>query len=139
MGLYLCVFDTETGEEFEGVEVGSYDDFFVFRNTISVHLEGGVYGSRFPVLLMHSDCDGEWSPDDARKLASELTVIGSELAALAPIPLPDGWKRTVARQFGISPKNLNECFFDIDGEPLLARLEHLCGISIERGLPILFQ
>lgn len=138
MGLYLCVFDDDE-EELEGVEVGNYADFDVFRTTISNRLEGGVYGSRFHTLMMHSDCDGEWSPDEAHKLSAELKTIARELSAFAPIPLGDGWKKSVARMYGLSPKSLDECFFDVDGESLFDRLQQLCSVSIERGLPILFQ
>ena len=31
-------------------------------------LEDGKAGSLFPTLVMHSDCDGEWSPPDCDKL-----------------------------------------------------------------------
>jgi len=34
---------------------------------------------------------------------------------------------------------LYDCFFDIDGEPLLERLINLTRLSQRRSLPILFQ
>lgn len=58
---------------------------------------------------------------------------------VAPLPLGDGWKPEVAKMFGLRPANLYDCFFDVDGEPLLARLMGLAQLSIERDLPILFQ
>lgn len=137
MGLYLCVFDVD--DEVEGVEIGSYDDFSVFRDTVCDRLEGGVYGSRFPVLMGHSDCDGEWSAAEAAALMEELSSIAEELAREPPVALPDGWKRSVASAIGLSPKNLLEGFFDVDGEPLIERLQGLCRCSVQRGLPILFQ
>lgn len=137
MGLYLCVFDGD--EEVEGVEVGSYADFGLLRDTIHERLEGGVCGARFPTLMNHSDCDGTWSPGEAELLQAELATIAVELAALAPIPLDVEWKKSVARTVGLKPANLLECFFDVDGEPLLDRLRALCACSIRRELPILFQ
>jgi hypothetical protein len=136
VGLYLFVLDGE--DELDGVEVGSYADFGGFRDAIWQHLEGGRLGSRFPVLMMHSDCDGEWSPSEAAQLLTELDVIAGELAGLPAVPLND-WKRSVARTRGLEPANLAECFFDVQGDPLVARLADLCRCSVERGLPILFQ
>jgi hypothetical protein len=137
MGLYLCVFDQD--EELEGVEVGSYADFGVLRDTIREQLEHGTPGSRFPVLMKHSDCDGEWSPSEALQLQVELKVVSQELAKLPPSSLAEGWKRAVAGSVGLKPGNLCDCFFDVDGEPLLDRLIGLCRCSTQRGLPILFQ
>ncbi len=102
-------------------------------------LEDDEPGARFPVLMLHSDCDGEWSPDEAAHLSLELDQIESAFADLPPRPLESGWKLDVAKSLGLRPANLGECFFDVDGEPLLARLKALCKISVERSLPILFQ
>lgn len=136
MGLYLAVFDG--GDELDGVEVGSYDDFAFFRDAVVSGLEEGAEGSRFPTLILHSDCDGEWTPHEAGILEVELAVIAEELAGLPPVTL-DGWKAEVAKMFGIRPANLGDCFFDVDGEPLLERLIGLAQLSQQRSLPILFQ
>lgn len=137
MGLYLCIFNGN--EELEAVEVGRYADFGAFRDAVRDQLEGGDPGSRFPTLMLHSDCDGEWSPAEAETLQGELQRIAEEFAALPPAPLPDDWQRSVARSIGITPSNLADCFFDVDGESLLDRLQELCACSARRGLPILFQ
>lgn len=137
MGLYLAVFDE--GEELDGVEVGSYDDFAFFRDAVISNVEGGTAGSRCPTLVLHSDCDGEWSPDEAALLETELEEIASEFASLPPVSLGEGWKPDVAKKFGIRPASLVDCFFDVDGEPLLERLIGLAKLSQERNLPILFQ
>jgi hypothetical protein len=137
MGLYLCVFDAE--RELEGVEVGSYGDFATFRELVRDRLESGVAGRRFPILMRHSDCDGMWSAHDAGLLEGELAAIALEFRQHPPIPLNEGWKRSVARSLGLSPKTLLDCFFDVDGEPLLDRLRDLCQCSVQTGLPILFQ
>jgi hypothetical protein len=136
MGLYLAVFDDQ--DEIAGVEVGSYADFAYFRDAVVSGLEGGVAGSRFPTLILHSDCDGEWTPNEAGTLEVELSVIAKEFEALPPVRLDD-WKAEVAKMFGIRPTNLAECFLDVDGEPLLERLVGLARLSQDRKLPILFQ
>ena len=70
MGLYLTIFAGD--EELDGVEVGAYADFSAFRDAVVSNLEAGNAGDRFPTLILHSDCDGEWSPDEAAKLEIEL-------------------------------------------------------------------
>ena len=137
MGLYLCVFDDD--EEIEGVEVGSYDDFHAFREAVVATVEKGQAGSACPVLINHSDCDGEWSPADASILLGELNLIEDAMCRSPPIQYNSAWKNEVARTFGIKPENLLDCFFDIDGEPLIARLRDLAHASIENQAPILFQ
>ena len=137
MGLYLAVFDGD--DELDGVEVGSYADFGVFRSAVAKHLEGGVEGSRCPTLMLHSDCDGQWSPEEASLLQGELAAITESFMDLPPEPLGDGWKPEVAKTFGLRPGNLYDCFFDVDGEPLLDRLMGLAQFSVERNLPIVFQ
>ena len=52
---------------------------------------------------------------------------------------PEAWKAEVAKMFGIKPANFSDCFFDVDGEPLVQRLIGLARLSQERNLPILFQ
>lgn len=136
MSLYLTIFDDTV--ELDGVEVGAYADFAFFRDAVVSGLEEGSAGSRFPTLILHSDCDGEWTPEQALALKSELNTIAQEFAAMPPVSL-DGWKAEVAKTFGLRPANLYDCFFDVDGEPLLERLTGLTHLSVERSLPILFQ
>jgi hypothetical protein len=137
MGLYLTIFDDN--DEIDGVEVGSYSDFSYIRNIIVDRLENGVAGSRFPTLMLHSDCDGEWSHEEASNLELELNIIKKEFVKLPTVPYNSEWQNDVAKTFGIKPKNLFECFFDVDGEPLLERILELSKLSQELKLPILFQ
>lgn len=138
MGLYLTVFDAD--EEVEGVEVGSYSDFALFRDTVTERLEGGKTGTRFPTLLLHSDCDGSWSPAEAALLQSELEEIAVEFRRLPPLePGPDTWQSGVVKSLGLRPSSLWESFFDIDGEPLIGRLLQLAGVSQSHKLDIIFQ
>lgn len=137
MGLYLCVFDGD--DEVEGVEVGSYADFGLFRATVERELEQSVPGGQFPTLLNHSDSDGVWTVSACESLKRELEVIRHHFKQLPPRQWEDGWQRDVQHALGIEPRNLYESFFDVDGEPLILRMFDLCEISISSGQPIIFQ
>ena len=137
MGLYLAVCDDDL--EVDGVEIGSYADFSAFRKSVVKYLEDGVAGSRCPTLVLHSDCDGQWTPGEAATLERELEVVATRFRQCPPVPLNAEWQKEVAAAFGIIPANLYECFFDVDGEPLLERLTSLARLSQERNVPILFQ
>jgi hypothetical protein len=137
MGLYLCIFDGD--EEVDGVEVGPYVDFDKFRDCVVRELEGGDAGSKFPTLILHSDCDGEWPPTEVGKLEKELIEISCEFRRRPPVSISSDWQKQAIESFGLQIGNLYDCFFDVDGEPLLERLIGLARQSRERSLPILFQ
>jgi len=137
MSLYLAVFDD--GDELDGVEIGAYSHFGAFRDAVVNSLEGGMAGSRYPTLILHSDCDGQWTPNEAAVLEKELEIISSRFRELPPVSLNSDWQKQIAKTFGIRLKSLYDCFFDIDGEPLLDRLINLTKLSQSRNLPILFQ
>jgi hypothetical protein len=137
MGLYLCVFVDD--EEVDGVEVGGYDDFGVFRDTVTTILEQGRYGSVFPTLMMHSDGDGDWSPKECHTLRIELERIAEEFHKRPAVPFHSEWQRNVANRINLKPASLYESFIDVDGESLLDRLQRLCVVAIENDAPILFQ
>lgn len=137
MGLYLAVFDD--GHELDGVEVGAYSDFGTFRDAVVSNLEDGVAGSRFPTLILHSDCEGQWTPTEAAELEKELEIVSVRFQKLPPISLDAEWKEQVAATFALKLHNLSDCFFDVDGEPLLERLINLAKLGQARNLPILFQ
>ena len=137
MGLYLAVFDGEN--ELDGVEVGAYSDFADFRDTVVDELEGGESGSLFPTLILHSDCDGEWTPSEAAALEKELKIISERFQQLPPIPLASEWKKKTARTVSIQLNSLYDCFFDVNGEPLLERLIGLTRLCQAKNLSILFQ
>ena len=138
MGLYLCVFD-ELGGELEGLEVGAYEDFNFFRDAIVATVEQGNIGSVCPVLNNHADSDGEWTSVEAHRLLAELDEISQVMIQYPPVEFNSEWKKKIAHMFGINPKTLLDCFFDIDGEPLIDRLRQLARVSISSGQPILFQ
>ena len=137
MSLYLCIFDED--EELDGVDVGAYSDFGNFRDTIVRELERGSTGSRFPTFMLHADCDGQWNAGDCGKLENELETISAELKQRPPKEFFAEWQKNAAKQCGLCPKSLYDCFIDVDGEPLLERLLGLTSLAQRRGLPILFQ
>jgi len=137
MGLYLCVFVGD--EEIDGVEVGGYDDFRAFRETVNDVLEDGRRGLLYPTLMMHSDCDGDWSPEECHTLRIELERISEEFRRRPAVPFHSEWQKNVANLINLKPASLYESFIDVDGEPLLDRLQRLCAVAIENDAPILFQ
>ncbi len=137
MGLYLCIFDAD--EDAEGVDIGAYSDFDFFRSIITEELEAGQPGAKFPTLILHSDCDGEWSVGGCAALEKELKEIATSLKKLPPRPFNAVWQRAVGKSQGLKPENLLECFIDVDGEPLVSRLILLCRMAQERNMPISFQ
>jgi hypothetical protein len=138
MSLYLCIFD-EHGEDIEGVDVGGYSDFGNFRDFIEKNLESDKPGSRFPTLMLHSDCDGEWSPEECARLLVELRTIGEEMKTLEPSPFLAEWQKRQAKLLGLTPRNAYESFIDVDGEFLVERLDKMAKKACTAGLPILFQ
>ena len=137
MGLYLCVFKDE--EELEGVEVGSYADYGYFIETVTDLLEDGIAGSKFPVLILHSDSDGSWSIEECRSLEKELETISKSFKFLLPREFNSEWQRQLSKSLGLTPQNLCESFIDVDGEPLIERMIHLCRVALKANEPILFQ
>jgi len=137
MGLYLCIFDGD--EDVDGVEVGPYADLNALRDYIAHELEGGKAGSRFPVLMLHSDSDGEWSLSECEKLRGELAEIATALKARPRGKSVSDWQKAVAKSIGFVPQNAFESFIDVDGEFLIERLQNLVDSALKRGLPILFQ
>ena len=115
MSLYLCVFDGP--RELAGADLGSYGDFGAFRRAVAERFEAGQPGARFPVLMRHSDCDGEWSPEECARLDAELAALAAAAAAGPP--------------FGP--------FTDVDGEDLVSRLRELAEVARRHDRPILFQ
>jgi len=139
MGLVLCIYtDREAGDDLDGFQVGSYSDFGAWRDFIAVELEGGRWGSRFPTLMMHSDCDGEWSPEDCIALKRELAAIRGEMASLPVVPFHSTWQQQVADEFGLRQQSALDCFINVDGETLVDAIERLAELAMRLGRPITF-
>lgn len=128
-----------SGREIEGVDIGSYEDFNVFREAVAATLEKGKMGEICPVLNTHSDCDGEWTPEDAKGLLLELDRIQEALRQYPAVQLNSEWKRQVFQAEGLKRQTLLDSFFDIDGELLVERLRDLAKASVASNQPILFQ
>jgi len=138
VGLYLCVLD-EGKNDIEGVEVGSYDDFDYFRSAVVQFVEEDKAGSVCPTLILHSDCDGVWTPEESVKLKEELGYISSIFINKRPIRFNSNWQDAIASEIGLHPSNLYESFIDVDGEFLIERLVELCDISEKMQCNIYFQ
>jgi immunity protein 70 of polymorphic toxin system len=139
MGLILCVYeDAEAGDDIDGFQVGSYSDFGAWRDFIAADLEGGQWGSRFPTLMMHSDCDGEWSPDECITLKRELTIIRDEMARLPVMPFHSIWQQKLAAELGLKRQSALDCFINVDGELLVEAIGRLAELAVSRGKPITF-
>jgi hypothetical protein len=138
MGLYLCVFaKDDVDDELDGVDVGSYDDFHDFRAAVCNRLEEGHWGSRYPVLMNHSDSDSDWSRDETAVLIQELESIHEHFQQMPPEDAA-GWRGEAIRANG-KPQSLDDCFVDVDGESLVARVASLAKLATSRSRPISFQ
>ncbi len=137
MSLYLGVFAGET--ELAGLEAGSYADYNALRAAIAAELEGGAAGSRFPVFMLHSDCDGAWSVDACTRLQGEIGAIAAEMRDRPARPFPSEEQRKAAEARGLAPRNGFESFVDVDGEFLLERLQGLVAVALQQNQPVLFQ
>lgn len=138
MGLTLCVFSSDPGEgdeleEIAECSVGHYSDFGYFRDTIARHLGS----SRFPTLMEHSDCEGEWSLDEIPTLERELLDIGSAFQKLPPEGPVGAFEHTV--EYRRAAGSLYDCFHTVDGENLFEALIDLCGVAKAHRRHIDFQ
>jgi len=132
MGLYLCIF-SDGDEEIAGWQLGHYSDFGCFRDTISRHLGA----SDFPILMEHSDCDGEWSIAQLPGLIVELETISAKFQALPPEEPKGAFEHTAEDRAGA--RSLYECFHNVDGENLFGALITLAREGIRARRPISFQ
>jgi hypothetical protein len=140
MGLVLCIYEgRESGDDIDGFQVGSYSDFGAWRDFICAELEGGRWGSRFPTLMMHSDCDGEWSAEECAALKRELQTIRNEMETLPVVPFHASWQRQVADGFGLVPHSSLDCFINVDGDNLVDAILRLADLAIRLRRPISFQ
>ena len=131
MGLYFTVFSGD--EEEAGWVMGHYSDFGFFRDTIEKYAEK----DDFPVLMEHSDCDGEWSVSELLDLKTELESLRKAFQSLPPIDIHGAFEHTA--EFRKNPQDLLSCFHNVDGENLIAALINLCDTAISLDQPILFQ
>jgi hypothetical protein len=135
MGLYLCIFSGVHelhDDEIAGWQVGHYRDFACFRDAISRHI--GATG--FPMLIEHSDCEGEWSVAELPALVAELETISAKFQALPP-EVPEGAFEHTA-EYREGARSLYDCFHNVDGENLFEALIVLAREGIRANRPITF-
>jgi hypothetical protein len=137
MGLYLCIFDGD--EEIDGLEIGSYGDYGALIKQVVEKLESGKAGTRFPTLVLHSDCDGIWTPKECGALERELLLIIEGFQKLPAAAFNSPWQAEIAKQTGHHPQNLHESFIDVDGKLVLNRLLELSRTAQRKNQPIIFQ
>ena len=138
MGLCLHVFepqasDEEDPEEIAECDVGHYSDFGCFRDTIAEHLNA----SHYPVLMEHSDCDGEWTLAEIPKLEKELAEISAAFKRLPPKELVGAFEHTA--EYRARAESLYVCFHNVSGENLFEALLELCHVALQHKLPITFM
>jgi hypothetical protein len=138
MSLCLYVLDADPGddeepEEIAECQVGSYSDFGCFRDTIARHLDAGSY----PVLMEHSDSDGEWTLAEIPLLERELREIGAAFRKL-PAEEPNGAFEHAAED-RVGATSLYDCFHNVDGENLFEAILELCKVAREHERPITFM
>lgn len=138
MGLYLCIMNSEENEV-DGLEIGSYEYFGLFRDSVKINIEKGDWGSVCPIMMWHKDCDGEWTPEECKELIMELKVIKEVFLKLPVDQDVINHKENLFKLFGIIAENLYDCFLDVDGENIIERLDDLCKTAIKENLSILFQ
>ncbi len=140
MGLCLIVFDRDPededddeADELADCDVGHYSDFGCFRDTVARHLDA----KRFPTLMLHSDCDGEWSLAEIPVLKKELLDIAAGFQKLPPEEPVDAFEHTAECRMGA--KSLYDCFHDVNGENLFESLLRLCEVASKHQRPITFM
>jgi hypothetical protein len=133
MGLYLCIFSEDQEDEIGACDIGHYSDFGYFRETIARHVKAGD----FPVLMNHSDCDGEWGVDELPPLVRELESIAARFRTLPPDEPKSAFEHTA--EYRAAAKSLYDCFHDVNGENLFEALIGLCKVGISSRRPIIFQ
>jgi hypothetical protein len=134
MGLYLCIFDDE-GEEITGFQVGHYSDFGVFRDTIVSTIPNAI--AKYPLLMQHSDCDGQWPAHDLPALKSELQQIGERFKRHPAVPIVGAFEHVAHCRDGAT--SLYQCFHTPDEENLFEALIDLCDKGIDLNKPVSFQ
>ncbi|SHG56649.1 Imm70 family immunity protein [Flavobacterium defluvii] len=138
MGLYLAIFKNE--EEINGLEVGTYEYFGIFRDCIYEFIENSSnWGDICPTIMNHSDCDGKWESKECVEMMFELKKVKKTFQKQAPNKKVIDQKKELIDLYQIKILNLYDCFIDVDGENLIDRLIELCKDAIDNDLDIIFQ
>ncbi|HEY7428843.1 MAG TPA: Imm70 family immunity protein [Gemmataceae bacterium] len=138
MGLCLYILDRRPTYgcpdpvELAECDVGAYSDFGAFRDLIAKYLEADL----FPILMEHSDCDGEWSLEDIPELEWELREIATAFKKL-PAEEPVGGLEFAAK-YRVGAKSLYDCVHVVGGRNTFEALLDLCAKAREFQRPITF-
>jgi hypothetical protein len=132
MGLYLVILD-EDEHEITACHIGHYSDFGCFRDTVRAVADEQDY----PILMTHSDCDGEWRVDELSRLKAELKSLARLFQALPPEKPKGGFEHTA--DYRRNAKTLFDWFHTVDGQNLFESLIDLCETALKEQRPILFQ
>jgi len=137
MGLCLHVFsaasDDDDPEELAECDVGHYSDFGCFRDIIAEKLDA----RRYPTLMEHSDCDGEWTLAEIPTLECELRDISEHFKRLSPEEPKNAFEHTA--EFREGATSLYDCFHDVNGINLFDSLIELCAVAKQHERPITFM
>jgi hypothetical protein len=89
--------------------LGNYGWYHSFRTAVCEKLENGKWGSRYPLLMNHSDCDGEYSPEESALLKEEVKEIRERFKNLTyPVGI---YRNREGKTLGIAPKYSEDGFF----------------------------
>ncbi|WP_321814046.1 MULTISPECIES: hypothetical protein [unclassified Paraburkholderia] len=86
--------------------IGASLSMLTFANPTLV--EGGYPATLCPVLIKHSDCDGQWTPEEASLLLREFDLIQTAFSNAPPMAFNVDWKKRVAKETGIDPDSFPE-------------------------------
>ncbi|MFV9423782.1 Imm70 family immunity protein [Microbacterium sp. S1037] len=120
--------------------IGRADFLGSFFDTVTVRLEGGTRGSRFPTLAALYG-DGELSPDAAQLARAELANVERELRrhpsadVVWDIDKPDvspPWGSDIADTI----TSLGDYFVTADGRQLIAVMDAALDASVRTGKPV---
>lgn len=120
--------------------VGSAAFFGAFFDTLTVRIEGGVRGSRLPVLAALYE-RGTLDSDSAVVARDELAAAHAELGAHAPSAVVWDIDDPTARppwgdDIAATITTLAEYFVTSDGRPLMTVLDTAFQASARTGLPV---
>lgn len=109
-------------------QIGHGDFLHSFFSTVAYNLEGGKWGSRFPVI-MNELYQGKMNWEDADKAIEELSIIKKELQAFTPdkiiwdienLSKQPPWKDNISGDI----TDLSNYFVTSDGEDFILILFH---------------
>lgn len=137
MGLCLHVFgdcasEDEDPEEIAECDLGPYANFDHFRATVARHLDA----SRYPVLMEHSNSEGEWVLGEIPALERELREIATAFKKLPPEE-SSGFADDI--EGNANAESLYDCFHSCEGENLFEALIELGRIARQHRRPITFM